>query len=120
VLWLGIFFAGMTAIDRSLASERGGCWDAEAVPRYPGQDCWAKLFVNGMAWLRCLLIPCSSVWSQGDPLEMLLIALLGNVGIVTVGTLISALATGLGGGSLPAGDFAVGHSGMLAAAGAAA
>ena len=29
LLWLAIFFAGMSAIDRSLAAERDdGCWDA--------------------------------------------------------------------------------------------
>ena len=106
LLWLAIFFAGMTAIERSFAAEgEDGCWDAlKLYPISPAKVYWAKLLVNGIALaaLQCLLIPLFFLLSdlpwRGDPYEMLLIAVLGNVGIVTVGTLISALATGLGSG----------------------
>jgi heme exporter protein B len=109
LLWLAIFFAGMTAIDRSFAAEReDGCWDAlKLYPLSPAKLYWAKLLVNvlALAALECLLIPLFFLLSglpwRGAAYEMLLIAVLGNVGIVTVGTLISALAASMpGGGSL--------------------
>ena len=61
LLWLAIFFAGMTAIDRSFASEReDGCWDGlKLYPLSPATVYWAKLLVNAIALavLQCLLIP---------------------------------------------------------------
>lgn len=104
LLWLAIFFAGMTAVDRSFASEQeDGCWEAMRLfPTSPAAVYFAKLLANAVALaaLQCLLIPLFFVLS-GLPLwdhaaEMLLIAFLGNIGIAAVATLVSALATGIG------------------------
>jgi heme exporter protein B len=104
LLWLAIFFAGMTAIDRSFASEReDGCWDGlKLFPLSPATLYWAKLLVNAVALavLQCLLIPLFFVVSDfpvwARPGELLLIGLLGNLGIAAVGTVVSALATSIG------------------------
>jgi len=61
----------------------------------------AKLIVNAVALavLQCLLIPLFfaladvSLWAH--PCRLLLIAALGNLGIAAIGTLLSALATGI-------------------------
>lgn len=104
LLWLAIFFAGMTAIDRSFASEReDGCWEGlRLYPVAPAIVYFAKLLVNAVALgaLQCLLFPLFFMLS-GLPLwdrpgALLLIAVLGNVGIAAVGTLLSALSTGIG------------------------
>ncbi len=61
LLWLAILFAGMTAIDRSFASERAdGCWDnLKLYPVSPTIVYLAKLLANMVALgaLQCLLIP---------------------------------------------------------------
>jgi len=103
LLWLAIFFAGMTAIDRSFASEREeGCWEGlKLYPISPTTVFLAKLIVNAVALavLQCLLIPLFfaladvSLWAH--PCRLLLIAALGNLGIAAIGTLLSALATGI-------------------------
>jgi heme exporter protein B len=104
LLWLAIFFAGMTAIDRSFGSEReDGCWDGlKLYPLAPAVLFGAKLFVNvaALGALQSLLVPLFFVLSGlpllEHPWHLLLIAGLGNVGIAAVGTLVSALATSLG------------------------
>ena len=109
LLWLAIFFAGMLAIDRSFASEReDGCWEGLLLyPISPTAVYVAKLAVNVVALgaLQCVLIPLFVVLSDvpllAQPGAMLLVAILGNLGIAAVGTLLSALATGIPrGGSL--------------------
>lgn len=104
LLWLATFFAGMTAIDRSFASEReDGCWEGlKLYPVSPAVIYFAKLSVNvaALAVLQCFLIPLffmlSGVTLSGRVGEMLLVASLGNIGIAAVATLLSALAAGLG------------------------
>jgi heme exporter protein B len=104
MLWLALFFAGMTAVDRSFASEReDGCWEGLTLyPISPVLIYLAKLSVNvvALAVLQCLLFPLFFILA-GVPLSeriapLLLVASLGNVGIAAVATLLSALATGLG------------------------
>ena len=58
LLWLAIFFAGMTAVDRSLAAEREeGGWDGlKLFPLSPAAFYWAKLLVNALA-LAVLAVP---------------------------------------------------------------
>jgi heme exporter protein B len=108
LLWLAVFFAGMPAIDRSLACERDeGCW--EALRLYP-IPCtliyWAKLLVNfiALAALECFIVPMF-VALCSIPLDVplwhvVLVATLANLGISAVGTLASALLAGMrqGGG----------------------
>lgn len=103
LLWLATFFAGMSAIDRSFALEREeGCWEGLlSYPVSPAAVFWAKLTVNVLAIgaLQCVLIPLFVVLCDvpllRHPVAMAAVALLGNVGISAVGTLLSALASGL-------------------------
>jgi heme exporter protein B len=103
LLWLAIFFAGMLAVDRSFASEREeACWEGLLLyPVSPAVVYLAKLAVNvvALAALQGVLIPLFVVFSDvplfAHPWAMLLVALLGNLGIAAVGTLLSALAAGI-------------------------
>ncbi|MGO8751066.1 MAG: heme exporter protein CcmB [Thermoguttaceae bacterium] len=110
LLWLAIFFAGMPAIDRSLASERDeGCWDALRLYPMPSTLIYlAKLLTNIMALaaLECFIVPLfivlCGVSLDAHPWHVVFIAALGNFGISAVGTLVSALVAGMrqGGGLL--------------------
>jgi heme exporter protein B len=109
LLWLAVFFAGMLAIDRSFASEReDGCWEGlRLYPISPTAVYLAKLAVNviALAALQCVLIPLFVVLSDvpllAEPWALLAVAVLGNLGIAAVGTLLSALASaGRSGGHL--------------------
>ena len=101
LLWLAIFFAGTLALDRSLAAEREeGCW--EGLLLYPVSATTiylAKLVVNviALAALQCVLVPLFAVLSDvpllARPGPIILVALLGNLGISAVGTLLSAVAS---------------------------
>jgi heme exporter protein B len=103
LLWLAIFFAGMLAVDRSFASEReDGCWEGLLLyPVSPASIYLAKLIVNGIAVaaLECVLVPLFAVLSDvpllARPGPILLVALLGNLGLSALGTLLSALASGV-------------------------
>jgi heme exporter protein B len=104
LLWLAIFFAGMAVIDRSISAEReDGCWDG--LRMYPVSSTavyLAKLLTNCIALgaLQCLLIPLFFVLSSlplGEHLRgLLLISVLGNLGLTSLGTLLSGLATTMG------------------------
>lgn len=104
LLWLAICFAGLTAIDRSFAAEReDGCWDGlRLYPLSPTAIYVAKLAANAVALavLEALLIPLffllAHVPLTAHPVALLAIAGLSNLGIAAVGTLLSALAAGLG------------------------
>jgi heme exporter protein B len=104
LLWLATFFAGTSAIDRSFAGEREeDCW--EGLLLYPSTAATvflAKVMVNvlALAALQCVLIPMFVVFSDvpllAHPWPLLLAAFLGNLGIAALGTLVSALAAGIG------------------------
>jgi heme exporter protein B len=103
LLWLAIFFAGMLALDRSFASEReDGCWDGlRLYPVSTSTVYLAKLAVNvvALAALQCVLVPLFVVLSGvpllAHPAATVLVALLGNLALAAVGTLLSALAAGI-------------------------
>jgi heme exporter protein B len=103
LLWLAIFFAGMLAMDRSFAAEReDGCWEGLLLyPVSPTAVYFAKLAVNiaALAAIECVLFPLFVVLSDvplaARPWHCLVVALLGNLGIAAVGTLLSALAAGI-------------------------
>lgn len=103
LLWLAIFFAGSLAVDRSFASEReDGCWEGLMLyPISPTAVYLAKLVVNvvALAALQCVLIPLFVVLSDvpllAHPGPMVAVALLGNLGIAAIGTLLSAMAAGI-------------------------
>jgi heme exporter protein B len=101
LLWLNVVFAGTLALDRSFASEREeGCWRVLLLyPLPPSVLFLAKMAVSFLALvlLECILIPAFVVFSNtpllARPLPLLLIACLGNLGIASVGALVSGLTT---------------------------
>ncbi len=103
LLWLAIFFAGMLALDRSFAAEReDGCWEGLLLyPVSPAMVYLAKLAVNivALAAVQCVLVPLfvalADVPLLARPWPLVAVAVLGNVGIAAVGTLVSALAAGI-------------------------
>jgi heme exporter protein B len=103
LLWLAIFFAGMLALDRSFAAEReDGCWEGLLLyPVSPATVYLAKLVVNviALAAVQCVLVPLfvalADVPLLARPWPLVAVAILGNVGIAAVGTLVSALAAGI-------------------------
>jgi heme exporter protein B len=101
LLWVAIFLAAALSLDRSFAVEReDGCWPVLLL--YPislSSVYLAKLVVN-IVWLgalQCVLIPLFVVLTDvpllSRPWAMALVALLGNMGIASAGTLLGALAT---------------------------
>ena len=101
LLWVAIFLAAAIGLDRSFALDReDGCWQAlRLYPVSPSSVYLAKLAVN-IVWLAALqgvLIPLFVVLADVPLLSrfwaMVLVALLGNIGIASAGTLLSALAT---------------------------
>jgi heme exporter protein B len=103
LLWLSIFFAGTLALERSFANERDtGCW--QALNLYPVDSSLlflAKMVVNivSLVILEIVLIPAIIVLTDvpllARPGPMLLIAALGSVCFASIGTLVSALTSGL-------------------------
>lgn len=102
LLWVAIFLAAALGLDRSFALEREeGCWRALLLyPVSPSSVYLAKLAVN-IVWLAALqgvLIPLFVVLTDvpllSRPWAIVLVALLGNVGIASAGTLLSAWPPG--------------------------
>jgi heme exporter protein B len=100
LLWIAIFLAATLSLDRSFALEHeDGCWRALLLyPVSPASVYLAKLTVN-VVWLAVLqaaLIPLFAVLTDVPllklPWAMGLVALLGNIGIASIGTLLSALS----------------------------
>ena len=102
LLWLAIFFAGSVALDRSFSSEReAGCLEGLLLHPIPAAAVYlAKLAVSVLALLclECVLVPLFVVLSNAPLFEhpgaMLLVMTLGNLGITSVGTLLSAMTCG--------------------------
>ncbi len=103
LLWLSIFFAGTSALERSFTSERdAGCWQVLTLyPVDPSVHFLAKTAVNmiSLAILECVLIPAFIVLTDvpllARPGPLLLIVALGTICFASIGTLVSALAAGL-------------------------
>lgn len=102
LLWLSLVLAGMPALDRSCAAEgEEGCWEALLnYPISPATVYLAKLAVNvvSLAILQGVLIALFAGMSQvsllSHPWAMVLVALLGNVGLASLGTLLAGLSSG--------------------------
>jgi heme exporter protein B len=100
LLWLTVFFAGALALDRSFAAERDdGCWEGLlSYPVSPTAIYLAKLTVNMIALtaLECVLVPLFAILSDvpllAHPGAIIAVAVLGNLGIAAVGTLLSVVA----------------------------
>jgi heme exporter protein B len=103
LLWLSLFFAGTLSLERSFADEHdNGCWDAlRMCPVPPAAIFTAKLLFNFAMLLAAaaVLIPLLTVLSDAAffdrPLAILLVTVLANLGLAAVGTLISALVSGV-------------------------
>ncbi len=101
LLWLDVFFAGTLALERSFAGEREeGCWRILLLyPISPTVVFLAKMAVNlvALVLLDVVLIPAFVIFSNVPllerPLPLGLVVLLGNLGFVSVGVLVSALTT---------------------------
>ena len=99
MLWLVVFFVGTLALERSFASEREeGCWRALLLyPLSPTVIFLAKIAVNfvTLVLVECVLVPAFVILSNAPllqhPLLLALVLMLGNLGFVSVGVLVSAL-----------------------------
>ena len=97
VLWITIFLAATLSLDRSFALEReDACWRVLLLyPVSPSSVYAAKLAANiiWLAVLQAAIIPLFAVLTDvpllDRPWAMGLVALLGNVGIAAVGTLLA-------------------------------
>jgi heme exporter protein B len=102
-LWLAVFFAGVLSLERSFAAEREeGCWHALLLyPVSPSVVFFAKAAINVLvlACLEAVLVPAVTVFSGApllnQPLALILVAALGNVGFASVGVVMSGLTAGL-------------------------
>ena len=98
-VWLAIYFAGVLAMHRTFTAEHAdGCWDALRL--YPINPAWiytAKFIVNFLALaalqavVLSLCVLLSNVPLQNHPWHMATVAVLGNIGISSVGTLLGGL-----------------------------
>jgi heme exporter protein B len=104
LLWFAILFASLPTLERSFASEREDrCLDGLLLaPVAPATVYLAKLAVNLIVLIALagLMVP---LWTAllgvpllASPAAIVLVTLLGNLGIAAVGTLLSALLSGLG------------------------
>lgn len=104
MLWLATLLAGLVAIERTgSAEQQDGCWDGLLLfPASPTTLFLSKLIVNSLAMLllQAIMIPLFMVLTDvpllGKPIALGLIALLGSLGIASVGTLVSAVTQHVG------------------------
>jgi heme exporter protein B len=103
LFWLAAFFAGTLALERSFAAEREeGCWQGLLLyPIAPATLYLAKSAANLLA-LCCLdavLVPAVAIFSDvhllARPTPFLAVLFVANLGYAAVGTLLSALTSGL-------------------------
>lgn len=103
LFWLAVYFAGTLVFGQSLAAEReAGCWEGLLLYPVASETIYlAKLIVNVLALtsVECVLIPLFSLFAGvpllDHPWHICLVAFLGNVGIASIGTLVSALSSGV-------------------------
>lgn len=103
LFWVAAFFAGTMAVDRSFSGEREeGCWQGLLLyPVAPGTIFLAKTTANFLA-LCCLdavLVAAFGIFSDvailARPGPFLAVVVVANIGFAAVGTLLSALTSGL-------------------------
>jgi heme exporter protein B len=101
LLWLTVFFAGAFALERAFAVEHEeGCWDAlRLYPVSPAVVFFAKTLFNWttLCVVTAVLVTLFAVFSGAPLLErpgpMLFVALVANMGLAAVGTLVGALTS---------------------------
>ncbi len=102
--WVTICFAAVLTIGQSIALEHeDGCWDALLLyPVSPETIYFAKLAVNGviLGMLQLVVLPFFAIVSDAPwlshPWALLLVGLLANLGVSSVGTLLGAMSVGMG------------------------
>ena len=101
--WLTICFAAVLTLGQSIALEReDGCWDALLLYPVSSQTVFvAKMIVNGLivGTLQLVVVPffavvCDAPW-LAHPGKLLLVAVLANLGVTSVGTLLGAMSAGM-------------------------
>ena len=103
MFWLAAFFAGMLSLERSFSGEHEqGCWQGLLLyPVAPGTVFLAKLTANFLALcaLDAILVPAFTLLSGVSLLErpglFVVTALIVNLGFAAVGTLVSAVTSGM-------------------------
>jgi heme exporter protein B len=103
LLWLAVFFAGALGLERSFADENdAGCWDAlRMYPVSPAAVYIAKFVLNftTLSGVAALLIPLLVVLADAPllvhPAAMLFVAVLANLGLAAIGTLVGGLVNGV-------------------------
>jgi heme exporter protein B len=103
MFWLAAFFAGTLSLERSFSGEQEqACWQGLLLfPVAPGTVFLAKLTANFLALcaLDAVLVPAFTFLSGVPMLErpelFLATLLVANLGFAAVGTLVSALTSGL-------------------------
>lgn len=101
--WLTICFAAVLTLGQSGASEREeGCWEGLILyPVAPHTIYFAKLIVNAilLGALQLIVVPLFLLLSHtpllAHPWEILLVSLLGNLGVTSIGTLLGAMTSGI-------------------------
>lgn len=99
LVWLAIYFAGVLAMHRTFAMEQEeGCWDA--LRMYPVGASWiylAKFTVNflTLAALQAVVLSLFVIFGNvpllDHPLRMAIVAVLGNIGLTSIGTLLGGV-----------------------------
>ena len=99
--WLTICFVSISSLGQSINKEReDGCWEAlQLYPIAPQALYFAKLAVNAvtLAALQAVVVLIFSlvfqtVWLE-YPVRLFVVAVLGNLGITSVGTLLAATSS---------------------------
>jgi heme exporter protein B len=101
--WVTICLAAVLTLGQAFASEReDGCWQALTFyPLAPETLYFAKLAVNGaiLGGLQLVVVPFFALVSGAPWLShlgpLLLVSLLGNLGICSIGTLLGAMSAGM-------------------------
>jgi heme exporter protein B len=99
VLWIAFLFAALLGMGRSMAIEKEeGCFDGLLVSPAPRESIFLGKLLANLAFtfgVELLILPVFVVLMQlqvGRAAPLVLSAFLGTLGIVTVGTLFSAMA----------------------------
>lgn len=98
ILWVAFTFAGMLGLSRSFASEKeNGCLDGLKLCPVDRSDIYVGKTISNMILMFIMVmvtVPAFIVlfdYSIPDPLRLIFVIVLGTLGFVFVGTLLSAL-----------------------------
>lgn len=99
VMWITFLFSLLLGLNRTMSREReNGCMEAQLLAPVDRTALFAAKFLSNFLFLGLLQVWMMAVFAlffslaPADPLHFGAVALLGSVGLVTVGTLFSAMA----------------------------